>query len=46
MSATTTPTTGGTVKGGKMPKPKLPPWFEKALVPILLVPAIFLPFFY
>ena len=32
--------------GGKLPTPKIPPWFEKALVPILLVPAAFLPFFF
>ena len=27
-------------------EPKVPPWFEKALVPILLVLAAFLPFFF
>ena len=46
MSATTTPKPGGTVRGGKLPKPKVPPWFEKALVPILLFVAAFLPFFF
>jgi branched-chain amino acid transport system permease protein len=49
MSTTTedTPKTpGGTVKGGKLPKPTIPPWFEKALVPILLIAAAFLPFFF
>ncbi|HWK27447.1 MAG TPA: hypothetical protein VNS09_12845 [Solirubrobacter sp.] len=37
---------GETVKGGRLPKPALPPWFEKALVPILLIAAAFLPFFF
>jgi len=47
MSATTeTKPPGGTVRGGKLPTPKFPPWLEKAMVPILLVPAIFLPFFF
>jgi branched-chain amino acid transport system permease protein len=45
-AATETKTPGGTVKGGKLPTPTLPPWFEKALVPILLVPAALLPFFF
>jgi branched-chain amino acid transport system permease protein len=47
MSATTeTKTPGGTVRGGKLPAPKVPPWFEKAMVPILLVLAAFIPFFF
>jgi branched-chain amino acid transport system permease protein len=48
MSATTEQpkTPGGTLRGGKLPTPKLPPWFEKAMVPILLVLAGFLPFFF
>jgi branched-chain amino acid transport system permease protein len=48
MSATTEQpqTPGGTVKGGRLPSPKFPPWFEKALVPILLVLAAFIPFFF
>ena len=48
MSATTETTTppGGTVKGGKLPKPNIPPWAEKALVPILLIAAAFIPFFF
>jgi branched-chain amino acid transport system permease protein len=45
-AATETKTPGGTVKGGRLPAPTLPPWFEKALVPILLVLAAFLPFFF
>ena len=39
-------TPGGTVTGGKLPAPTIPPWFEKALVPILLVIAALLPFFF
>ncbi|HEY6695543.1 MAG TPA: hypothetical protein VI006_22010, partial [Solirubrobacteraceae bacterium] len=39
-------TPGATTRGGKLPAPKIPPWFEKALVPILLVLAAFLPFFF
>jgi len=39
-------TPGGTVRGGKMPAATIPPWLEKALVPILLVAAAFLPFFF
>jgi branched-chain amino acid transport system permease protein len=47
MSTTAEPKTpGGTVRGGKLPKAKVPPWFEKALVPILLFVAAFLPFFF
>ena len=47
MSAATEPKIpGSTVKGGKLPSPKVPPWFEKALVPILLVLAAFIPFFF
>jgi branched-chain amino acid transport system permease protein len=45
-AATETKTPGGTTKGGKLPSPTIPPWFEKALVPILLVPAALLPFFF
>jgi branched-chain amino acid transport system permease protein len=45
-AATETKTPGGTVKGGKLPSPTIPPWFEKALVPILLIAAAFLPFFF
>jgi branched-chain amino acid transport system permease protein len=39
-------TPGGTLRGGKLPTPKLPPWFEKALVPVLLILAAFIPFFF
>jgi len=48
MSTTTEQpkTPGGTVRGGKMPAATIPPWLEKALVPILLVAAAFLPFFF
>jgi branched-chain amino acid transport system permease protein len=47
MSAATEPKTpGGTVRGGKLPSPKAPPWLEKAMVPILLVLAAFIPFFF
>jgi branched-chain amino acid transport system permease protein len=48
MSATTEPTQtpGGTAKGGRLPAPTIPPWFEKALVPVLLIAAAFLPFFF
>jgi branched-chain amino acid transport system permease protein len=45
-TATETKTPGGTVGGGKLQAPKLPSWFEKALVPILLVLAAFIPFFF
>jgi branched-chain amino acid transport system permease protein len=45
-AATETKTPGGTTKGGKLPSPTIPPWFEKALVPILLVPAALVPFFF
>ena len=31
------PSPGRTADGGKLPKLDVPPWFEKALVPILLV---------
>jgi branched-chain amino acid transport system permease protein len=47
MSVAAEPQTpGGTTRGGKLPKPTIPPWFEKALVPILLIAAAFLPFFF
>jgi branched-chain amino acid transport system permease protein len=45
-AATETKTPGGTVRGGKLAKPTIPPWFEKALVPILLVLAAFIPLFF
>jgi branched-chain amino acid transport system permease protein len=46
MSATAeqTPTDAG--RSRKLPTVTLPPWFEKALVPILLIAAAFLPFFF
>jgi branched-chain amino acid transport system permease protein len=47
MSTATEPKTpGDAVRGGKLPAPKFPPWFEKALVPILLILAAFIPFFF
>jgi len=47
MSTTAEPKSpGGTVKGGRLPAPTLPPWLEKALVPILLVLAAFIPLFF
>jgi branched-chain amino acid transport system permease protein len=46
MSAATETKPGGTVRGGKLPAPKLPSWAEKALVPILLIVAAFIPFFF
>jgi branched-chain amino acid transport system permease protein len=46
MSATAeqTPTEAGRTR--KLPSVNVPPWFEKALVPILLVLAAFLPLFF
>ena len=44
MSATTEKTEGP--KRTKMPAPKVPPWFEKALVPIVLILAACIPFFF
>jgi branched-chain amino acid transport system permease protein len=39
-------TPGRTIRNGRIPVPKLPSWFEKALVPILLVLAAFIPLFF
>jgi branched-chain amino acid transport system permease protein len=47
MSATAaTKGSGGNVKRSRLPTATLPPWFEKALVPVLLGLAALLPFFY
>ena len=44
MSATTEKTESP--KRTKMPAPKVPPWFEKALVPVVLILAACIPFFF
>jgi branched-chain amino acid transport system permease protein len=46
MSATAEHTPTETGRTRKLPSVNVPPWFEKALVPILLVLAAFLPFFF
>jgi branched-chain amino acid transport system permease protein len=46
MSATAETTPAKTGRTRKLPSVNVPPWFEKALVPILLVLAAFLPFFF
>jgi branched-chain amino acid transport system permease protein len=46
MSTTAEPKTPGGTAKGRLPAPTLPPWLEKALVPILLVLAAFIPFFF
>jgi branched-chain amino acid transport system permease protein len=46
MSATAEQTPAQTGRTRKLPSVNVPPWFEKALVPILLVLAAFLPLFF
>jgi branched-chain amino acid transport system permease protein len=46
MSATAEQTPAQTGRARKLPSVNVPPWFEKALVPILLVLAAFLPLFF
>jgi branched-chain amino acid transport system permease protein len=47
MSATAEPESdGGRIRAGKLSKPKVPPWFEKALVPVVLALAALLPLFF
>jgi branched-chain amino acid transport system permease protein len=44
MSAATTPEQTPAKQKGRLPQIDLPPWFEKALVPVVLVVLFFLPF--
>ena len=46
MSATAEQTPAASGSTRKLPSVKVPPWFEKALVPILLIVAAFLPLFF
>ncbi len=46
MSATAEQTPAEAGRTRKLPSVKVPPWFEKALVPILLIVAAFLPLFF